>query len=135
MNMFIVSQNAYDVFKVLSEPRKIEFCLDLLLDGEDVAKENIMKKVTIPKGSPQQRIISIRDFKGNNIEVVSSYDDLHLQSNSKISIKNAVKTLLMFGEILYEIKNPKRLNQKVFRFRKIYRRITAPGIYYPMNLN
>jgi hypothetical protein len=94
-----------------------------------------MKKITIPRGSMQQRIISLRDFKGNNMEVVASYDDLHFQSNSRISIKNAVKSLMIFGEILYEVKKPLITNQKAFRFRKVYRRITGPGVFYPIGMN
>lgn len=133
--MLPVSENTYDVFKVLSEPRKVEFCTDVLFAGDESAKENIRKKVVIPGGSSQQRIISIRDLSGNNMEVVSSYDDLHIQSNSPKAIKNAVKSLMMFGEILFEIKNPTAKNEKVFRFRKVYRRITGPGVFYPIGLN
>lgn len=131
----MISEHSYNVFKVLSFPRKIEYCLKYLSLGDDAAKSSIISSVTVPHGSIQQRIISLIDRSGNNIEVVSTYNDIHVQSNSIKSIRNAIDTLFKFGEILTEIKNPHFTNTRVFKFRKIYRRISDPGEYYPICLN
>ena len=129
----MISENSYRIYKVLAFPRRLEFGFDLLSKNEETARKNIIDSTSIPGGSFQQRIFSIIDDDGNNIEIVASYDDLFFQANSKKSIQRAVKSLFLTGEILVEVKAPE--NKKVFRFRKTYRRLNAPGVFYPIHSN
>jgi hypothetical protein len=131
----MVTEHSYNVYRVLAFPRRLEFGFDLLEKNEEVARKNIIASTSIPGGSIQQRIVSVVDFDGNNIEVVASYDDLFFQSNSKKSIQKAVRSLFLSGEILQEIKMKIPENKKVFRFRKTYKRLTAPGVFYPIHSN
>lgn len=129
----MIDYTTYQIFYILSEPRKIQFALWYLTEGPDIAREKIKKSIIIPNGRNSQRIISAY-VKDKNLELAFSGDDICIQSNFPKAIQTAVRSLLMSGEIIYRVP-PIDVNERVFEYQRTYKRVTDTTEYHPINLN
>ena len=127
--------DSYEIFKVLSPPRKVLFCEQILHGvGVDETKTKILRSTVVPRGPVWQRILAVEDRYGNFIEIISTNNQIHLQSNSKKAINSAVRNLFLSGEILIKIQ-PNQKNHQVYKHRIVYEILNNPGEYYPISWN
>lgn len=126
--------NTFQIYYTLSEPRKIEFCRNMLIENSEYAKKEILKDVIIPnKRGTHQRIISAYAYH-ENLEITFAEDRICIQGNSRKAIDRALLTLFISGEIMFRVKDD-NVNKKAFKIQNMYSRITGPDRFYPIYPN
>lgn len=122
----VVDERQYEIFSVLSDARKIQFCLDYLEVGIEFAQEHLMDEIVTPDKDPKCLLACTRT-NGDCVDLVYSGEFLYLQSNEYSGIERCIERLFNSGEILYHF--PDYEIKKIFKFAKTMKIITGERKY------
>lgn len=122
----VVDERQYEIFSVLSDARKMQFCLDYLEVGIEFAQKNLLEEIDTPDKT-MRCLIACTRTNGDCVDLVYSGDFLYMQSNDIWSIDRCVRNLLNSGEILYNY--PYFQIKPICKYKKTLKIITGERKY------